>query len=80
MPGIPIQNSNNVWHVRTSGGDDTNDGHSYANAYATIAAVVTDAVSGDIVVLWSGTHTVTADIQLTAKKLKFIGVVGRKPR
>ena len=54
-----------TFFVRQSGGNDTNDGLSFANGWATIQFAADTAVAGDIVLIASdGTHTPTASVDI----------------
>lgn len=54
-----------TYYVRSSGGNDTNDGLSFANAFATIQKAADTATAGDDVrICADGTHTQTATIDL----------------
>jgi hypothetical protein len=45
----------NTYFVRASGGSNSNDGKTWANAWATVDKAATTAVSGDTVFLGPGT-------------------------
>jgi len=53
------------YHVVASGGDDGNDGLSWAEPLATIPAAIARAVNYDTIILSNGTYNVTASIDLT---------------
>ena len=69
-----IDESLSTWYVSKQG-NDGNGGHSWADSLLTITQAVTNAASGDKIIIGAGTYT--GDVNASAKELTFISAVRR---
>ena len=64
--------SSHTHHVAKTG-NDSNGGHSFADALLTIGQAVTNAASGDMIIIHPGTYSEQVDLDTANKKLYLIG-------
>lgn len=71
--------SDHVWHVSAGAADNSGGGHSFATARKTLVTAdsgngaITDAASGDMIVIWPGTYAEAVDLATLTKSLEIVG-------
>lgn len=76
--GPPLFDSDHVWHVAKDGNDE-NSGHAMQwpvsladDAKLSVSSAVSQALAGDIIVIWPGDYAESVDAR--SKALRFIGI------
>ncbi|MFC1534682.1 LamG-like jellyroll fold domain-containing protein, partial [Thermodesulfobacteriota bacterium] len=72
LSNTEIQSLMQTWHVDSTGGDDANDGLSWASPKQTIRAAIDVAVPEDDIWVRTGTYAITSPIKLN-KAVRMIG-------
>lgn len=69
----PLQTSGDVWYVDSVTGNDSNDGRSRLEPFATLSQAVTDAASDDIIVLLASHAETLTSAQTISERLTIVG-------